>query len=571
MCAPRDGPVQGAGEPTVLPPADLKSQRPDAGMRHHDHYALRLPEWRNKLRKYLIPIVRWETPYLAFMQDKMRTPALDSYFAFTANLGTHTFFMVMLPILFWCGYTSMGRAMVHVLAAGVFWSGFVKDMLCLPRPLSPPLQRITMSGSAALEYGFPSTHSTNAVSVAVYAIQMLQSTPETHYPTLYLALQVLFYFYAISIIFGRLYCGMHGFFDVILGSLLGAGLSVIQILYGDAFDNWICQGSYTHPLIATLIILVLVRIHPEPADDCPCFDDSVAFAGTAIGVQVGAWHFASTGLAWDYPIPSTVPFDLENIGLVKATIRICVGVVVIFAWRGIMKPAMLKILPPIFRVLEDARLSLPRAFFLTASQYTSVPKLHGDDNVIPSASDIPRLLTNLRHPRQRSVSVGPQSAADAYETLAYRNKRRRESLTSDAEKSPISITGSIPEGYGISTNSKHPPNVRTNVPLGADLLPTPISSRVHSYEQMMGSGEVIASPGTPPYGEASYEYVDKTAGVDGSDDEKEDREIFLKLERPRVRYDVEVITKLIVYTGIAWLAVEGNPILFEIFGLGMTV
>lgn len=56
--------------------------------------------------------MRWETPYLALLQEKLRTPALDSYFAFTANLGTHTFFMIMLPILFWCGYTNIGRAYV---------------------------------------------------------------------------------------------------------------------------------------------------------------------------------------------------------------------------------------------------------------------------------------------------------------------------------------------------------------------------------------------------------------------------------------------------------------------------
>lgn len=53
--------------------------------------------------------MRWETPYLAWLQEKLRTPALDSYFAITANLGTHTFFMVFLPMLFWCGYASFGK------------------------------------------------------------------------------------------------------------------------------------------------------------------------------------------------------------------------------------------------------------------------------------------------------------------------------------------------------------------------------------------------------------------------------------------------------------------------------
>lgn len=36
---------------------------------------------------------------------------------------------------------------------------------------------------------------------------------------------------------------------------------------------------------------------------------------------------------------------------------------------------------------------------------------------------------------------------------------------------------------------------------------------------------------------------------DTSQYEKEEREMFSNLEKPRVRYDVEVITKLIVYSG----------------------
>ncbi|KAI9667859.1 MAG: hypothetical protein M1821_000678 [Bathelium mastoideum] len=487
-----------------------KGERPDAGMRALDHYKNRLPKWRYRLRQSLIPIVRWETPYLAGAQERLRFPALDYYFALTANLGTHTFFMIMLPILFWCGYTSLGRAMTSVLAFGVFWSGFVKDLLCLPRPHSPPLKRITMSGSAALEYGFPSTHSTNAVSVATYALITLKQQPpsDVRSATEYFAI-----FYAVSIILGRLYCGMHGFFDVIVGSTLGALLTLLQTTYGTPLEYWLCEGTLKNPLLVVLLLLVLVRVHPEPADDCPCFDDSVAFAGVLMGVAFGSWHFAQSGFAWDGPAPATAPFSYEKLGLVKACARIFLGVFLIFAWRGIMKPALLASLPPVFRVIEQLGLTLPRKFFMRASQYKTVPALRKDDNVIPPASSIPTLITSLRHPRRRSVSVGPQSEADAYETLAYREKRRRESVSS-------------PSGGRSSSR----------IDEESDTAPSP--------QHMMFDG---SAQGFPKESSPTAIVVDEGHGVDGASDH---RELFANLEKPRVRYDVEVITKLIVYSGL---------------------
>jgi hypothetical protein len=256
--------------------------------------------------------------------------------------------------------------MVHMLAAGIFLSGFLKDMLCLPRPLSPPLSRITMSGSAALEYGFPSSHSTNAVSVAIYAIYHLQNSSDLQ-PDVSLAVQGLFYFYAVSIVFGRLYCGMHGFLDCIVGSLLGAVLAVAQLMCGDWLDHWITSGPFINPLVLILIICVLVRVHPEPADDCPCFDDTLAFTGVFMGIEAGAWHYALTSYSINDPIPSTVPFSLHEVGMLRSTIRILLGVTNIFLWRASMKPTLFKVLPPLFRILEHARLNLPRAFFLNAS------------------------------------------------------------------------------------------------------------------------------------------------------------------------------------------------------------
>lgn len=209
---------------------------PDAGLKGVDHYQTRLPRWRYRLRQYLIPIVRSETPSLAKVQTTCRSSVLDSYFAMTANLGTHTFFMAALPICFWCGFPGVGIALVHMLALGVYWSGYVKDLLCLPRPLSPPLQRITMSGSAALEYGFPSTHTTNAVSVALFCLYQIQAAKSELSPLTYTLLSGAFYCYAISISIGRIYCGMHGWFDVVFGGLLGALITWLRVTFGPALD-----------------------------------------------------------------------------------------------------------------------------------------------------------------------------------------------------------------------------------------------------------------------------------------------------------------------------------------------
>jgi dihydrosphingosine 1-phosphate phosphatase len=66
---------------------------------------------------------------------------------------------------------------------------------------------------------------------------------------------------------------------------------------------------------------------------------------------------------------------------------------------------------------------------------------------------------------------------------------------------------------------------------------------------------------TPPASDAG------ASSDSGKEDERNDREMFSALEKPRIRYDVEVITKLVVYAGIAWWAIEGNPLWFRAVGI----
>ena len=340
---------------------------PDAGLRAIHHYERRLPKWRHKLRQWLIPIVRWETPYLARMQKTCRSPLLDSYFAFTANLGTHTFFMTFLPICYWCGYPDFGTALVHMLGLGVYLSGVMKDCVCLPRPLSPPLQRITMSGSVALEYGFPSTHTTNAVSVALYFLYQLQNSQASWSPMNCMLLCLGCCFYATSITVGRMYCGMHGFFDVIVGGILGAFITWLRGSYGLSYDLWNLSDGWQRPALTVLILGLAVRFHPEPADDCPCFDDSVAFLGVIMGISSGTWHDAQRhGPLTAGQLPLARMYEYNNQDPLKIIARVLGGIVVIFLWRAIMKPVLLRTLPPTFRSVDHYGLMIPRRYFLQA-------------------------------------------------------------------------------------------------------------------------------------------------------------------------------------------------------------
>ncbi len=48
-----------------------------------------------------------------------------------------------------------------------------------------------------------------------------------------------------------------------------------------------------------------------------------------IGVEIGNWHYARSGLAWNSPVPSTAPFQLEALGWLKTTLRVATGVLMV--------------------------------------------------------------------------------------------------------------------------------------------------------------------------------------------------------------------------------------------------
>ena len=108
---------------------------------------------------------------------------------------------------------------------------------------------------------------------------------------------------------------------------------------------------------------------------------------------------------------------------------------------------------------------------------------------MPGFRDIPELLARFGRPR--SVSVGPQSEIDVWEQIDYRDERRRR--------------------------------------------------RSNSVESSFSARETRNHLGS--IGEQSFS--DDTL----FNDEQDEKLLRTNVEEPRIRYDVEVVTKLIVYSG----------------------
>ncbi|KAG0068455.1 PAP2 superfamily-domain-containing protein [Linnemannia elongata] len=493
-----------------------------AGIAPEAYYDSQLSPLRASLRRFLLPYIRAETPILHSMQLKVRHPILDVYFTTTAFSGNHTFFMIALPVLFWFGFSEIARGFTLIAAMGVYWAGFFKDYLCLPRPLSPPIVRLSRSKSTCLEYGFPSSHSTNAISVALFLYCHLLTTDPASWSPYTRELSIFgLVVYAVSIIYGRLYCGMHSITDCIGGTLIGLGIWAAQWTFRHTIEYYMVSPVWWVPPVVVATGIFLVSIIPDPVDNCPCFDDCVAFIAVLMGLIPASIHFASTSYSSNVPVPATIPYSTD-LGFVKSALRLVFGVGTLFVWRLVAKKALYVLLPPVYKLF-----SLPyRPHFIPASSYNTLSTY--PIGKVPSVIDLPSMGS--------AEIVGLQSTMDVHEKFS----QAAQAQAQDQESGLRSRKGGQQfESFSVDEKEAHYQHDRDNS---------------------------VLSNGTTECGDDTCQHQH---GKEGSRFEDE-AEALLRVERmhPRKsRFDVDIVSKLVVYAGIGALAVDGIPILFNLVGL----
>lgn len=63
--------------------------------------------------------------------------------------------------------------------------------------------------------------------------------------TTYVTCIILLAIYTVSIVYGRLYTGMHSFTDCAFGVFLGAAIWGVYALFGDMLNSWLRNATWS--------------------------------------------------------------------------------------------------------------------------------------------------------------------------------------------------------------------------------------------------------------------------------------------------------------------------------------
>ena len=226
-------------------------------------------------------------------------PALDAVFKAITFMGEEEFFLVLLPLIFWCVDFAAGARLVVVFLLSAYVNFGFKDIFQHPRPFDlDPTVKLHEAGG----YGLPSGHSQSAVVVwGTIALEFRKRW-------LWIAAIVLM----VLIGFSRIYLGVHFPTDVFAGWAMGAIVLALYLALGPRIEAWLQRVGLAWQLVVAVVLpLVLMLVHPTKDTTSPM----------AVLMGLGAGAAASRHVA-----PYTAAGSLG-----KRALRFLVGVVGIFA------------------------------------------------------------------------------------------------------------------------------------------------------------------------------------------------------------------------------------------------
>jgi membrane-associated phospholipid phosphatase len=231
------------------------------------------------------PIWQWGLDLIRTIQ-LVHGPALDAVFKAVTFLGEETFFLILVPMIFWCVDFAVGARMAFVFLLSPYLNAVLKDLFAHPRPfeLDPAVQLHDVGVGG---YGLPSGHSQNAV---VLWGSIAAGFRKTWLWALAIVLMVL-------IGFSRVYLGVHFPTDVLGGWAVGAVLLAIYVALGPCIEAWLKRIGLAWQLVLAIVVpLALLLAHPTADTATPTAVLMGMGVGVALTMRVAP--FATAGPPW---------------------------------------------------------------------------------------------------------------------------------------------------------------------------------------------------------------------------------------------------------------------------------
>lgn len=241
-------------------------------------------------------------------------------------LGSETFFLLMLPLIYWNLDRRIGARLGVLLICGVLLNDLLKVAFALPRPFwTNGIGQL--ASKPELSFGFPSGHAQN--TAALWTFVALQ----TKRPRLWVMLAVIL---LILVALSRLYLGAHFPFDVIGGALIGYGLLGVFLRaekpvaqkFGHSLPLQLALIVGACVVVSALYLLATRRlVAPELTSAFVIETYARAISGVSFAARVGALLGLCGGLAL---ASHFVPFEIAATRAQKL-IRFVLGIVVLGA------------------------------------------------------------------------------------------------------------------------------------------------------------------------------------------------------------------------------------------------
>jgi membrane-associated phospholipid phosphatase len=217
-------------------------------------------------RRAVDAILRWGIDVVLWMQRA--SPTLDGLFKALTFLGSEEFYLLLLPLVYWCIDRALGARLIVLLLFSAVVNTVVKLVAAQPRPFMYDSRVKAIATEST--YGFPSAHAQNATAVW----GLLGRTVRRRW--FWGAIGALVAGIGVS----RVYLGVHFPTDVLGGLALGVVALWAFVRYWPAVRRWL-SGLRVSVQLAVTILGPLALL---------CFERSESVAlgvGTMVGVGAG--------------------------------------------------------------------------------------------------------------------------------------------------------------------------------------------------------------------------------------------------------------------------------------------